>query len=88
MVDVLGVGRLRGGGEPDQVAEQRGDDLALLGDRAGGSAERRAALLAELRTVSVLVPQEGQVAMARAYGRGTGWRNETDGAKDHPLLVA
>ena len=37
-VDVLGVGRLRGGGEPDEVAEQRGDDLAFLGDGAGGSA--------------------------------------------------
>ena len=32
-VDVLGIGGLRGRGEADEVAEQRGDDLALLGDR-------------------------------------------------------
>ena len=44
LVDVLGVGGLRGRGEPDQVAEQRGDDLAFLGDGPGRSAEGRGAL--------------------------------------------
>ena len=32
-VDVLGVGGLAHGGEGDEVAEEGGDDLALLGDR-------------------------------------------------------
>ena len=43
-VDVLGVSRLGRGREPDEVAEQRGDDLALLGDRPrarGRSGTRR-----------------------------------------------
>ena len=29
-VDIFGIGRLRRRGEPDQVAEEGGDDLALL----------------------------------------------------------
>ena len=40
-VDIFGIGRLRRRGEPDQVAEEGGDDLALLGDRT----ERRAPMV-------------------------------------------
>ena len=43
-VDVFGVRRFRGRREPHEVAEQGGDDLALLGHRGGdGRAERRTA---------------------------------------------
>ena len=44
-VDVLGIGRLRERREPDQVAEERRDDLALL---PGGRPQWRAALGTEL----------------------------------------
>ena len=41
-VDVLGVGGLAHGCEGDEVAEERGDDLALLRDGNGGSHRGRA----------------------------------------------
>ena len=40
-VDVLGVGGLGVGGEGDKVAEEGGDDLALLGAAAGAAAACR-----------------------------------------------
>ena len=40
-VDVLGVGRLRRRVKPDEVAEQRRDDLALLGNRSDRGRKRR-----------------------------------------------
>ena len=49
------IGGLRRGGEPHEVAEQRGDDLALLDLTCEGE-EGSGALLAELRAVAVLVP--------------------------------
>jgi hypothetical protein len=51
-IDVLGIGRLGRGRERDEVAEQGGDDLALLGH--GGSPERRRALHAELGALRVV----------------------------------
>ena len=53
LVDVFGIGRLRGRGEPDEVAEQRRDDLAFLGHGTGRRHELRAALAAELLPVGV-----------------------------------
>jgi hypothetical protein len=57
LVDVLGVHDLRARGEPDQVAEQRRDDLALLRDPgADGRRERCTACAAEPEPVRVLAP--------------------------------
>ena len=69
LVHVLGIGGLRGGGEPDQVAEQGGDDLAFLGDGAGRRrTERRAALRCRTSTrPGSRVPQEGHAVIAGAY---------------------
>ncbi len=53
--DVLGVSRLRSGGEPHEVAEQHRDDLAFLNDGKAGSGERRAAFAAEFVGLEVLV---------------------------------
>ena len=47
-VDVLGVGGLAHRGEADEVAEERGDDLALFGC-GGGRSQPRAAAQAEAR---------------------------------------
>ena len=50
-VHVLGIRRLRQAREPDQVAEQGRDDLALLRHRPFGNRQRKAALGAELRAL-------------------------------------
>jgi hypothetical protein len=68
LVDVLGIRGLGGRGEPDEVAEQAGDDLAFLGDGANGSRiERSSALHAELRPVGVLVAAVRAVEHVRCY---------------------
>ena len=54
--DVLRVGRLRRGGEAGQVAEERRDDLALLGHLSARRGQGRSAFAAELLPVEVLVP--------------------------------
>jgi hypothetical protein len=52
---VLRILLLRGGGEADEVAEEDGDDLALLEcPRRRDREERRGALVAELRPCRVL----------------------------------
>ena len=67
--DVLGVGGLGGGREPDQVAEEDGHDLALLERRRRrGDGERRAALQAELRPLGILL------AASRTRRHGTSLR--------------
>ena len=52
---LLRVELLGSRGEADEVAEEDGDDLALLRRSAGRRSEGRSALLAELRAVSVVV---------------------------------
>ena len=54
LVHVFGVRRLRGGREPDQIAEERRDDFALLGDGTDRRAERRGALRAKPEAAFVL----------------------------------
>ena len=54
LVHVFGIRRLRGGREPDQVAEERGDDLSLLGNGTDGRVERHGAFRAELEAAFVL----------------------------------
>ena len=54
---------LRRSGEPDQIAEQRGDELSFLSEGMGND-EPRPALVAELRSIRVPVPQEGHVTIA------------------------
>ena len=67
LVDVFGIGRLRGGGEPDQVAEERGDDLALLGDRDGRDASSGVAhSMQNFAPSGFSCAQEGQVVTAGA----------------------
>ncbi len=58
-IDVFGIRVLRGGGEPDEVAEERRDDLALLGEGMGGFAQRSAALFTELRAIAILMSARG-----------------------------
>ena len=55
LADVLGIGRLRGCREADQIAEQRRDDLAFLGEGASGIAQGGSALSAEVEPFQVLV---------------------------------
>src|SRR5580765_4339837 len=52
--DVLWIGLLRRGGEPDQVDEEHGHDLALLRSRPWGLRDRGAARPAESRPLRVL----------------------------------
>ena len=51
---VLGVGRVRAGGETDEVTKENRDDLPLLGHGRPRLLERRAALEAKLRPLRVL----------------------------------
>ena len=54
---VLGVSLLGGSGEPDQVAEEDGDDLSLLeGGASGRLGERRGAERAEGELARELLP--------------------------------
>ena len=57
--DVLRVELLRAGGEADEVDEEDGDDLPLLGERAGRGRQRRAAGVTEARACRVLVSAAG-----------------------------
>ena len=65
--DVLGVGRFRRGGEADEVAEEDGHDLALLGTRAARRlGQRRRAERAERETrPGPPYRRKGQVATSR-----------------------
>ena len=65
--DVFGVQALPQGGGADQIAEQGGDDLALLADR--GCFELGSAVPAELRPSGFSAPQEGQVSMGASLRR-------------------
>ena len=67
-VDVLRVGVLAERRRSDQVAEQGGHDLALLGV-GGGGGERGAALAAELEAVGKL----GVAGGAGQHGRAPSW---------------
>jgi hypothetical protein len=65
---VFRVGRVRCSREPNQVAEQRGDDLAFLCDGTSRrSVERRGALPVEVKPFRVSLPQTGQVITSGAY---------------------
>ena len=68
--DVLGVSRFRGGGEADEVAEEHGDDLALLlHRRCRLRGERRAAEGAERELARELLTAGGTRRHARSLGR-------------------
>ncbi len=64
-VDVLGVGVVRPRGKADDVAEEDGDDLPLLGRMSGLGLDPGAACIAVLRSLRVLVP----TGSAREHGR-------------------
>ena len=54
--DVLGIRALRSRREPDEVAEEHGDDLPLLPHRDGCAGELGTARIAESRAVAILRP--------------------------------
>src|SRR4029079_3432798 len=71
--ECLGVGRLAERRRADEVAEEDGDDLALLARGLGGRCQVGSACAAEPRIVRVLAP----AVRASRHGRGvyerTGW---------------
>ena len=73
LVDVFWISGLRGGGEPDQVAEQRGDHLAFLRDRVGRALRGVAHSLQNFAPAGFSAPQEGQVSTADAIPLDEGW---------------
>ena len=78
-VDVFGVGSLRGGGEVDEVAEQRRDDLALLGERHGPGCSGAPQPLQNRDPAGFSVPQDAHSTMGvkhrgpRTGPEGGGW---------------
>ena len=68
--DVLRIGGLRSGREADEVAEEDGDDLALLAQGGGPSrAQRGGAETAELEAVRVFLPAGRTGHHAPSLGR-------------------
>ena len=86
--DVLWVGSLGSGGEPDQVAEENSDDLPLLETRVRrAEAERSPALQTELRALGVLLPtgrtdRHGASLTACSPGGNTGATRPTEISRD------
>ena len=62
-VDVLRIGAFRRRGEPDEVAEQRRDDLALLGSGACAGRRRAPHALQNLAPSAFSVAQIGQIGI-------------------------
>src|SRR5215213_2397752 len=81
--DVLGIGPVRARREPDQVAEEHGDDLALLLRRPGRYRQRRAACPTEPEPVGVSCPQFKRPRMAASVRPGP--RAILADAKDKPV---
>ena len=82
---VLRVHPLGSGGEADEVAEEAGDDLALLARRRLALDEPCAQLRAEARASSAFSrPQLGQVSMLEAYGFANASSEAKIGAVEQP----
>ena len=87
--DVLGVGGLRGGGEADEVAEEDGDDLALLvHGRRRLRGQRSGAKTAELEAVWVLLAAGRTGQHAPSLGRRPQGKKARFQSPSSPFLLS